>query len=117
MLKKGNRLTKHGSFSYVYRKGKSLQRGLIRLIFVPARSAVRVGFSVSNKVGKAVKRNKVRRRMRAVAAEFLPKMKSCQVVFVASPGSAELSYCEIRSVMENLLRRSAIIDEKKGENT
>lgn len=34
-------------------------------------SAVRVGFTVSRKVGNAVERNRVRRRLRAAAAEVL----------------------------------------------
>src|SRR5688572_11858500 len=37
-----------------------------------ARAAVRVGFTASRKVGNAVKRNRARRRLRAVAEQVLP---------------------------------------------
>jgi ribonuclease P protein component len=36
--------------------------------------AVRVGFTVTKKVGNAVIRNRVRRRLKAAAAEVLPKL-------------------------------------------
>ncbi len=35
-------------------------------------TAVRVGFTVTKKLGNAVVRNRIRRRLRAVAAEILP---------------------------------------------
>lgn len=37
---------------------------------------VRYGLTASGKIGNAVKRNKARRRMRALAVEILPQAKS-----------------------------------------
>ena len=39
-----------------------------------AASGIRVGFTTSRKVGNAVTRNRVRRRLRAVAEEVLPSL-------------------------------------------
>ncbi len=39
----------------------------------PAAQAVRVGFTVSRKVGQATERNRARRRLRAAATEVLPR--------------------------------------------
>lgn len=38
----------------------------------PGRAALRVGFTVSRRVGNAVERNRVRRRLREVARQVMP---------------------------------------------
>lgn len=39
---------------------------------MPARDAIRIGYTCSKKVGNAVARNRAKRRLRAVAAQVLP---------------------------------------------
>ena len=114
MLAKRYRLTKNGSFSYLYRQGTRVAEHKVRLNFVHSKSGVRVGFSVSNKIGKAVVRNKVKRRMRAVIAPLVGEMKPCQAVFVVSPGVDALSFSELKAVMTSCLRRAELI--AGGEN-
>ena len=69
------RLKKRADFLRVARKQlRRVTPGLI-LQASPvseARSFVRVGFTVTRKTGNAVKRNRIRRRLRAVAAAVLP---------------------------------------------
>ena len=57
------RLQKNRAFQYVYRKGHSVAGRNLVLLHAPGRE-LKVGFSVSKKVGKAVTRNKVKRRLR-----------------------------------------------------
>jgi ribonuclease P protein component len=53
--------------------------------------------SVSKKVGAAVKRNGVRRRLREIFREALPGMNSdLDLVVSARPAAAEASYWELR---------------------
>ncbi len=109
MLAKRYRLTKHGSFNYVYRKGTPKRNGVITLCFVAGGKGVKVGFSVPNKVGKAVYRNKVKRRMRAFMQLRVGALKPSQLVFSAGKGACELSYGEISSAMDKLLSRSGLL--------
>ncbi len=111
MLAKKNRLTKRGSFSYLYSNGKRVNAAKLRLCFLPAKRGVRIGFSVSNKIGCAVERNKVRRRMRAVMRKYVPIMSPCQAVFLAGDGITTLSYTELENSIVTCLRRSGLVKE------
>ncbi|MDE7464463.1 MAG: ribonuclease P protein component [Clostridiales bacterium] len=108
MLAKANRLNKHGSFSYVYRNGRRFAEPDLVLICTPARSA-RVGFSVSNKVGKAVVRNKVKRRLRASVGSRISRIAGCQAVFVANVSAAGKDYATLDGEVERLLKRAGLV--------
>ena len=109
MLNKANRLTKRGSFTYVYRKGDKYSVHCLSLTVVRGIKTPRVGFVVSNKLGKAVKRNLVKRRLRAAMREMVGQTTGGQIVFVASAGICELDYAQILSRMTELLRRGGLL--------
>ena len=109
MLNKRNRLTKRGSFTYVYKKGETHSLSNLRITFVRSKGAPRVGISVPNSVGKAVVRNKVRRRIRAVMRTFVPEMKSAQLVISVKHGAEDLPYARIESIIRDLLIRSELL--------
>ncbi|MDE6398901.1 MAG: ribonuclease P protein component [Clostridiales bacterium] len=114
MLSKQNRLTKRGSFAYVYRKGASRPDGALRITYVAGKGAPRIGISVPNTVGKAVVRNKVRRRIRAAMRGFVPHMRSAQMVVSAKKGAETLSYAQICETLRRLLYRSGLYDQKEN---
>lgn len=71
---------------------------------------LRVGISVARRTGNAVKRNKVKRRVRAVVREFLPRLTApVVVVIVARQGAAELEYQALRRTLQELLTRAGIM--------
>ena len=112
MLAKKYRLTKRGSFRYVYGKGERVGRGPLGLVFIKSKS-LRVGFSVSNKVGCAVERNKLKRRLRAICRELLPKLSTAQIVIVAKPEAKELSFETLRREVERLFEKSSLLRSER----
>lgn len=108
MLGKEYRLRKRGSFAYVRSRGKKQSDGYMTFVAVGGHCK-RVGFVVSNKVGKAVRRNLVKRRMRGVVREVIANVGCGQMIFVAKPGITELSYGELKSRMLRLLTKSGML--------
>lgn len=109
MLPKKYRLNKRGSFSYVYARGTRVNGDKITLCFIPSSApSPRIGFSVNNKIGHAVVRNLVKRRMRAIIADEIPSLKGCQAVFIARRGVDELSFDRLRDSVKKCLDRSGL---------
>jgi ribonuclease P protein component len=68
---------------------------------------VRVGFTASRKVGNAVIRNRAKRRLRAVAAEVLPRQgrPGTDYVIVARAATGERAYPALIADLETALRQ------------
>ncbi len=105
--RKSTTLTASPEFERVYRKG-SVYRG--RLFSVHALPNTigepRLGLSVSKKVGTAVKRNKVRRRLKEVfrfSAKRLPY--NLDFVISARPAAAEASFEELNEEFSRSVQR------------
>lgn len=114
MLNKKYRLTKNGSFQYVYRKGKPQFSGAITLTYIPCKGAPKIGFSVPNKVGNAVVRNKLKRRMRAAVERQMYRLCPVQAVFSAKNGADKLSYAEVQSAVILLFERAKLFNNREA---
>ena len=98
------RLKKNRAFQYVYRKGHSAAcRDLVMLV-APGRE-LKVGFSVSKKVGKAVIRNKIKRRLRECFRPYLGDVKTGLYVIVARSSAAEAAFADLRKDVRYLLKK------------
>lgn len=76
---------------------------------------VRVGFSVSKKVGNSVVRNRTRRRLKEAFRTFLPVLGgNYSLVFVARPTIREAEFAELLRQMQSLLKKAGLLS-LKGE--
>jgi ribonuclease P protein component len=67
----------------------------------------RVGFTVSRKVGNAIRRNRARRRLRAAVAEVLPEhgRAGCDYVLIGRAGTIERRYADLLGDLRTALAR------------
>ena len=115
-----HRLKHWREFRAVYRKGiRSYGSSLIlRALFIPQTGTQsqlkpsRIGISISTKVSKkAVRRNLIKRRIRAAMQELLPRIDDgWHIVIVVKDRATECKYVDFLRELEQLLIKSNIIN-------
>lgn len=110
MLAKANRITSADDYRVIVRRGAKVA-GAHTVTYVRSRESgtdARFGFIVSKKVGNAVRRNLVRRRLKAVCHDALVGgVRGVDVVVRALPGAADAEFGTLRSeVLDALARRA-----------
>ena len=103
-------LKRHKEFRYTYARGRAQSLSLFTLVYVKSRNeTVRVGFSVSKRIGNAVHRNRAKRRMRESLTPLLPRIAGgFNVIFVAKPDVLSAPFPELGRQMEALLKRAGL---------
>lgn len=115
MLSKQFRLKKKYQFNYVYRVGKMVGGKLMIVYFCPSKNAnIKVGISVTKKVGHAVVRNRKKRQIREAIFPYLPQLKkNFNVVIVAKPSITSAKFGEIKSELNYLLKKANLKDNNE----
>ena len=109
-LPKVRRLRKNREFQQVYRRGKSYREQDLVLIVKKGPAGYRVGFTCGKKVGNAVVRNKVRRRMKENFRHMAYRlMGNVDLVFVARASAKDADYGRLGKTMEKLLSKAGVI--------
>ena len=108
-------LTKPEQYALVYSKGSSWASSLLVMKALPNGLALsRCGFSVSTRVGKAVKRNRVKRLLREIL-RLTPIKPGWDIIFIARPVAASTKYAELRKSVKSLLSRAQLLAENYAE--
>ena len=105
---KEERLKKNSQFAQVYSDGKSQANRLLALKMLPNGLEVnRFGFSVSKRLGNAVARNKIKRRLRQLAS-LTPTGKGWDLVVIARQPASTASYQQLGEALADLLKKGRL---------
>ena len=124
MVKKLYPLCENHLFSKAYRKGKS-HAGKYVAVYVlknysgkkESFSCTKLGITVNKKLGKAVKRSRVKRIIRAAYCENMPFLKQGYIIIVAARGAAFDKGVKSTSVavqMKKSLEKLGVVVESTG---
>lgn len=106
-------LTKRAQYSLVYNKGGTFRDSLIIMKVLPNElNLSRYGFSVTKKVGKAVKRNRLKRLLREIVRLQLVK-PGWDIVFIVRREALTADYHQLEKAVTKLLAQAQLL---RGSN-
>lgn len=111
MIKKVNRLTKRKAFGFMYKNGESKSSNNLILIYTPTKlKDLKVGFSVSKKIGKAHIRNRIKRLLRESFKSLIPNINNkYNYIIVTKPTITDKSFKEIKEELFYILNKCGMI--------
>lgn len=108
-MQRSFRLTGNKRFSQIHQEGGSAANRFLVIRFLPnGLDRSRFGFITSKRIGNAVVRNKVKRRLREAVRRSRVRA-GWDAVFIARTGVEKVGYQELRQAADSLLRRSQLV--------
>jgi ribonuclease P protein component len=113
MLQREFRLKKRKQFNYIYRHGKSCGCDCLTLVYNFCKMPnLKVGFSVSKKVGNSVMRHRAVRMMRAAVRPLVGRMSpNHNYIFIAKETILEKTVAEIKKSCEYVIRKGGLVKQ------
>jgi ribonuclease P protein component len=110
-MKRKYRLRRNSDFQQVRRSGKFYASSLMALAFLRNKlDHSRFGFVVSKRLGIAVTRNKIKRRMREATRVRVAKIKpGFDLVLIARQPIGQATFVELEQSLEKLLQQSDLL--------
>ena len=114
MLKKEYRLRKKYMFAYCYKAGKIAHAKSCFMYYATSKNKnVKIGVSVSKKVGGAVQRNRARRIIREAIAPHLSCINNdYNIIIVARDNFLSFDFNDVKQDIEHLLKKAGLINAK-----
>jgi len=108
-------LTKSEQYALVYEKGSSWTSDLVVMKALPnGLTLSRYGFSISRRVGKAVVRNRVKRRLREILRSA-PLEPGWDIIFIARPKAGGTSFARLKKSVQGLLSQARLLTREYEE--
>ncbi len=105
-MKKCFRIKKSQDFERIIHHRKSVANKSFVLYYFPNEMHLRVGFSVSKKLGKAHLRNKIKRQVRMMAQEIFDKDRSCDYIIIVRKQYLRNDYQSNYQMLESLYKKT-----------
>jgi ribonuclease P protein component len=112
-LPRHHRITRTDDYQRVYRTGRRVGSRHFLVFWTTADGPhSRVGISAGRKVGGAVMRNRVKRRLREILRRLRPRFaRPLEVVVVAHPGAALLTTADMERELGRMMASSRLLIE------
>ena len=113
------RLKSPREFSLVYNQGKPHFGKYVVISVLPTdRSVARVGFAVGKKVGNAVTRNKIKRRLRAIIQNQSSQLSpGFDLIVGAKRNSVTASYQNLAEDVSRVFKCSGVLTTSRSKST
>jgi len=114
-VNKRNRIKKNDDFQEVFKKGTSVanRQFVIYILEKPDQNELRIGLSVSKKIGKAVVRNQIKRYVRQSFLELKDDLRqNADYIIIARMPTAEMNFQEIKKSLVHVLKISKAFTRK-----
>lgn len=114
-MKRRYRLWGRNRFARIQRQGQRWVHPLVVLGGLPNDLGLtRCGFVVSRRAGRAVERNRIRRRLReAVRLHYQRICPGWDLVFIARPSMGQADFRQVGVALEELLRQAGLWQPQK----
>jgi ribonuclease P protein component len=114
MIARELRLRRSTDFEIVRKRGRSVSGALVVLAYRPnSLQHNRYGFAVGRRVGKAVRRNRVKRWLREAVRRLHPQLRQgYDLVLIARGRLAEpsVTYHHVAGCVQELVRRAGLLE-------
>ncbi len=104
------RLKKNFQYNYVYKHAKTVSDGNLVILYCNSNNRQsKVGFSVGKRQGNAVKRNRLRRQLKAAMRQFMPSVVHNRNIVVVPRRSTPYLYSDIVTSVNQLLTKAGLL--------
>ncbi|MEG0260116.1 MAG: ribonuclease P protein component [Lysinibacillus sp.] len=111
-MKKRQRVKKNEDFQKIFKKGKSFANRQFVVYCLPkeGQTELRIGLSVSKKLGNAVTRNQIKRYVRQSILELKEDIrKDMDYVIIARYPAATMNFHEVKGSLQHVLHIAKVL--------
>lgn len=106
------RLKNRAEFGRVFKQGRTFgDRYLVLFVLPGAEPPMKMGFTAQRKAGTAVKRNRIKRRLRALAASFVDDLVPCgHIIWLGKRSVLEADWDVLLKSARRLLKKAGCLE-------